>query len=75
MWKLVFQCVRYVATDWHVLIRFGQWIEILDKPVPADSDRFCVCKATAYYAKGIANAVLGNIAAVRQKKKNAAGAT
>ena len=45
----------------HVLIRFGKWQEILDEPLPEDSELFCVTYAIWQYAKGIAHAVLGNI--------------
>ncbi|MBH66802.1 MAG: hypothetical protein CMM58_00455 [Rhodospirillaceae bacterium] len=53
----------------HVLIRFGKWREILDEPLPSDSQLFCVTFAIWQYAKGIAHAVLGNIdEALRQQR-------
>jgi tetratricopeptide (TPR) repeat protein len=45
----------------HVYIRFGKWQEILDEPLPADPQAFCVTNAFWHYAKGIAHSVLGDI--------------
>ncbi len=53
----------------HVLIRFGKWQEILDEPLPEDPELFCVTYATWQYAKGIAHAVLGNIAEALEQQR------
>jgi tetratricopeptide (TPR) repeat protein len=55
-------------TEWqlvtlpHALIRFGQWEEILQLRLPANTDLLSVMTATVHYAKGIAFAILGRIA-------------
>lgn len=51
----------FVPTDFHVLIRFGKWEEILAKPLPHDAELFCYTTATAHYAKAVAAAALGRI--------------
>jgi hypothetical protein len=54
-------------TEWqlvtllHMLIRFGQWEEILKLEKPADTKLLCVSTAIVHYAKGIAFGVLGRI--------------
>ena len=45
----------------HVLVRFGRWHDILAAPMPDRPELYCVSTAFWVYAKGIANAVLGNI--------------
>jgi tetratricopeptide (TPR) repeat protein len=53
----------YMSMKPHVQIRFGKWQEIIDEPLPADPELFCVTTAMLHYAKGVAHATLGNIAA------------
>jgi tetratricopeptide (TPR) repeat protein len=53
----------FVPMKLHVLIRFGKWREIIDEPLPENRDLYCVTTAMLHYAKGIAQAVLGNIEA------------
>jgi tetratricopeptide (TPR) repeat protein len=47
----------------HVLIRFGRWADIVKTPLPADRKLFCVTTALIHYAKAVAHAAGGNIAA------------
>eukprot|EP00039_Didymoeca_costata_P015394 m.260682 g.260682 ORF g.260682 m.260682 type:complete len:562 (-) comp16213_c6_seq1:28-1713(-) len=49
----------YLATKWHVLVRFGKWEKILELELPEDQTYYSVCTATAHYAKGVAYAALG----------------
>ncbi|MEZ5924034.1 MAG: hypothetical protein R3D57_06580 [Hyphomicrobiaceae bacterium] len=46
----------FVPTDYHVLIRFGKWEEILAKPLPEDQHLYAFTTATAHYAKAVAAA-------------------
>ncbi|KAH8705836.1 TPR domain protein [Talaromyces proteolyticus] len=46
----------------HVLIRFGQWEDILALEVPEYQDLYCFTTAMIHYGKGIANAILGKTA-------------
>ena len=51
----------YIAVKAHVYIRFGRWQNIIDHPLPEDSDLYSMTTATWRYAKGIAHAVRGEI--------------
>ncbi|MFT5450476.1 MAG: hypothetical protein ACI9DC_005684 [Gammaproteobacteria bacterium] len=52
----------------HVLVRFGKWQDILDEPLPDEPDLYCVSTAFWQYAKGIACAVLGDIAGAQRQQ-------
>ena len=52
----------------HVLVRFGKWQEIIDEPLPDEPDLYCVSTAFWQYAKGVANAVLGDIAGAQRQQ-------
>jgi tetratricopeptide (TPR) repeat protein len=51
----------FVPTDYHVLIRFGRWEEILAKSLPADQQLYSFTTATAHYAKAVAAAASGKL--------------
>jgi tetratricopeptide (TPR) repeat protein len=51
----------FFPIKWHVWIRFGRWLEIINEPIPEDRELYCVTAATAHYAKGIAYAATGHI--------------
>jgi tetratricopeptide (TPR) repeat protein len=53
----------YVSIRQHVLIRFGKWDEIIAQALPADPDLYCNTVAMMHYAKGVAHAALGDVAA------------
>ena len=53
----------FVPMKMHVLIRFGKWREILDEPLPKNATLFCTTSAMIHYAKAVAHATLGDIAA------------
>ncbi len=56
----------YYSMRMHVLVRFGMWQQILDEPVPADTDLYCVTCAMYHYAKAIAHAYFKNFDAARK---------
>jgi tetratricopeptide (TPR) repeat protein len=58
----------YMSMKPHVYIRFGKWQEILNEPLPVDQELFCVTTAILHYAKGVAHATLGNIAAAEAEQ-------
>lgn len=60
----------------HVLVRFGQWAEILALPAPRDPALYCVTTAMRHYGRGLALAVQGDLtgAAVEQDNFRVAGA-
>ena len=51
----------FVPMRMHVLVRFGRWAEIIDAPLPADPDLYCVTTAMMHYAKGVALAATGRV--------------
>lgn len=53
----------YIAARQHVLVRFGKWEEIIEQSLPADPVLYCVTTATMHYAKGVAQAAMGNVVA------------
>jgi tetratricopeptide (TPR) repeat protein len=50
----------YFSMRMHVLVRFGRWQDIVDAPLPPDPELYCVSLAMHHYAKGVAEAALGN---------------
>jgi tetratricopeptide (TPR) repeat protein len=53
----------FVPMKMHVLIRFGRWADIIATPLPQDAALFCVTTAMIHYAKAVAHAASGNVAA------------
>ncbi|MDJ0630316.1 MAG: hypothetical protein QNJ44_18825 [Rhodobacter sp.] len=49
----------FVATRPHVLIRFGLWRDILDEPIPEDTELYAFTQALILYARAVAFANLG----------------
>lgn len=58
----------YVSIRQHVLVRFGKWEEILEQKLPADPVLFCNTTAMIHYARGVAHAALGNVAAAQAEQ-------
>lgn len=57
----------FVSMKLHVLIRFGRWREIIATAVPVDRELFCVTAAMIHYAKAVAHAASGNVAAAEDE--------
>jgi len=53
----------FVATPYHVLVRFGRWQEILAEPEPAPE--LYGTRALRHYARGVAYSALGDTRAAR----------
>jgi tetratricopeptide (TPR) repeat protein len=51
----------FAGMKMHALIRFGRWQDILDAPLPADPELYCVTTAMTLYAKGMACAALRRV--------------
>ena len=64
----------FVPMKLHVLIRFGRWQEIIDSPLPADPDLYCVTTAMLHYAKGVAYAATGQVEAADDQRAQFAAA-
>ena len=45
----------------HVLIRFGQWNEVIDMNLPRDQNLYCMTTALMHYGKGVALAATGRV--------------
>ncbi len=58
----------YVAVRQHVLIRFGKWQEIIAQTLPEDRELYCNTVATMHYAKGVAHAAMGDVAAAEAEQ-------
>lgn len=57
----------YASIRQHVLVRFGKWREIIAEDLPADRDLYCNTVAMMHYAKGVAHAALGDVAAAAEQ--------
>ncbi len=53
----------FVPMKMHVLIRFGKWREIIAEKLPANQALYCVTTAMIHYAKAVAQAASGDVAA------------
>ncbi len=58
----------YVAIRQHVLIRFGKWHEIIAQALPTDPELYCNTVAMMHYARGVAHAALGDVAAAETEQ-------
>jgi tetratricopeptide (TPR) repeat protein len=59
----------FVSMKQHVLIRFGKWQDIIEEPLPDNRDLFCVTTAMMHYAKTVALATTGDVAAAEAEKQ------
>ena len=57
------------SLPWHVLVRFGKWKEILNRPLIQDPNMYPGTSATSHYARGIAYAVLGQISEADRERE------
>lgn len=59
----------FVPMKVHVQIRFGKWRDILATPLPNDQELYCVTTAMLHYARGVAHAASGHIAAAEAEQR------
>jgi tetratricopeptide (TPR) repeat protein len=59
----------YISMKQHVYIRFGKWREIIAEELPADRELYCTTVASIHYAKGVAHAALGEVAAAERERE------
>ena len=57
----------FVPMKQHVLVRFGKWREIVAQPLPESRDLFCVTTAMMRYARAVAAATMGDVAAAARE--------
>ena len=60
----------FVPMKLHVLIRFGRWSEIIATALPTDRELFCVTTAMIHYAKAVAHAASGQVAAAEDEAQH-----
>ena len=58
----------------HVMVRFGQWREILDEPFPEDADLYSYTTAAIFQARAVAMANLGLMEEAAQERERAIAA-
>jgi tetratricopeptide (TPR) repeat protein len=59
----------FVPMKQHVLIRFGKWQDIIEQSLPDNPELFCVTTAMMHYAKTVAFATTGDVAAAEAEKQ------
>jgi len=59
----------FVPMRQHVLIRFGRWQEIIDTPLPADRELYCMTTAIILYSRSVAQAATGNVGQAEQTRE------
>ncbi|WP_339498811.1 tetratricopeptide repeat protein [Pseudomonas silesiensis] len=59
----------FVSMKVHVQIRFGKWQDILATPLPHDQALYCVTTAMLRYARGVAHAACGHVAAAQTEQQ------
>ena len=59
----------YISMKQHVLIRFGKWREIIAQDLPEDAGLYCMTTAMIHYAKAVAYAASGDVAAGESERE------
>ena len=58
----------FACLPWHVLVRFGKWKDIVNRPLK-DKDMYAGTVATSYYARGVAFAAMGKLEEAEAERK------
>jgi tetratricopeptide (TPR) repeat protein len=58
----------YLALEPHVLVRFGRWREAIALALPEDTKLHATLTANVHYARGVAHAALGDVAAAQAEE-------
>jgi len=59
----------FIPMTYHALVRFGKWEEIINEPLPSDTEKYCCTLAIAYYARTVALATLNRIDEAETERK------
>jgi tetratricopeptide (TPR) repeat protein len=59
----------FVGMRLHVLVRFGHWQDIIEEPLPADPELYCVTTALTHYAKGVAFAASSRVPEAERERE------
>jgi tetratricopeptide (TPR) repeat protein len=57
----------FISMKQHIYIRFGKWAEIIGQALPENRELFCVTTAMILYAKSVAYAATGQVAAAEKQ--------
>ena len=55
----------FLSMKTHALVRFGRWHDLIDEPVPANTELYAVSTVMNYYGKAVAHANLKDFDAAR----------
>ncbi|MFC9896471.1 hypothetical protein ACFVMC_22515 [Nocardia sp. NPDC127579] len=64
----------FLSAKAHALIRFGRWQDIIDEPLPADPELYCVTTAMLHYAKGVAYSATNQVLEAEREQAEFAAA-
>jgi tetratricopeptide (TPR) repeat protein len=64
----------FVPMRLHVLVRFGQWEDIVAEPLPRDPELYSVTTALTHYAKGLAHAASSQVHDAKRERDRFAAA-
>ena len=67
--KFAMSLEGYYSMKMHVMVRFGQWSEIIEMPLPDDRELYPVTTAMHHYAKSISHAFLKNFPEAEQERR------
>jgi tetratricopeptide (TPR) repeat protein len=67
--KLAMILEAYHSMRLHVMVRFGRWQEIINDPLPGNSELYLVTTAMHHYAKGVAYASLKRISESEEQRQ------
>ena len=62
----------FIGMRVHALVRFGRWDDLINLPLPDESDRdlYCVTTALTYYGRGLAYAATGRVADAKRERED-----
>ena len=60
----------FAGMELHVMVRFGMWEQLTARPLPDDPALWCVTTALTHYARGVAHAALGDVAAAEREQQS-----
>ena len=59
----------FASVDWHVLVRFGKWEDIINRPINENKKDYPSSVVMARYARGVAFAALGKQAEAEKERE------
>ncbi len=59
----------FYAMDVHVMVRFGRWQDLIDRPLPSDPELWSATTAIVHYGKTLAYSALGQVEAAEAERE------